>query len=108
VAQDYETVSRKVDEIEAEMRRVGVWQAGPPPAERMEFRSAFAADTLAFEQWLQFVLVPRVRGIVAARGQFPSGSEVADQAFREWKMYGERDDVDRLIELLREFDAMFE
>jgi uncharacterized protein YqcC (DUF446 family) len=108
MARDYEAVARKVDAIEAEMKRIGAWQAQPLPAGRLDFEQAFGADKLAFEQWLQFVLVPRVRDIVATRGDFPQGSEVATQAFREWKMFGERDDVDRLLELLREFDAMFE
>ncbi len=100
-------VAAKVDAIEAEMKRIGMWQAEALPAEKLEFQRAFGGDTMAFEQWLQFVFIVRVREIIAARGRFPSGSQVADQAFREWKMWGERGEVDGLLELLREFDALF-
>jgi uncharacterized protein YqcC (DUF446 family) len=53
------------------------------------------------------VFVPRVNEIVAARGKFPSKSQVWDQAYREWRMWGDAPDVDRLLELLREFDGLF-
>ena len=99
-------VAVKLDAIEAEMKRVGMWQAEAPTAEQLDFQQAFGADKMAFEQWLQFVFILRVREIIAAHGRFPKGSQVADQAFREWKMW-DRGEVDALLELLREFDAMF-
>lgn len=102
-----DVVASKIAQIEAEMKRIGVWQDQPPAPEQMRFERAFGADKLAFEQWLQFVLVPRVKAIVDGGGQFPTGSEVATQAFREWKMWGDRTNVDALLELLREFDALF-
>lgn len=94
--------------IEAEMKRIGMWQAEPIEPERLEIRQAFGGDQLSFEQWLQFVFIARVRGIVDSNGTFPSSSQVADQAFREWKMFGEREDVDPLLDLLRDFDATFQ
>jgi len=103
----YDIVDEKISLIEAEMRRIGMWQAQPPPAEALVITQAFGGDKLAFEQWLQFVFIPRMRQIIVQRGQFPSRSEVADQAYREWKMWGDTPNVDRLLELLREFDAMF-
>jgi len=103
----FETVEASVARIEAEMRRIGMWQDQPLSAEQLDFKQAFGGDKLSFEQWLQFVFIPRVRQIISTRGQFPSQSQVADQAFREWKMWGNRDDVDGLVTLLREFDALF-
>ena len=103
----YDIVDQKISQIEAEMRRIGMWQAKPPPAQALVITQAFGGDKLAFEQWLQFVFIPRVRQIITERGQFPAKSQVADQAYREWKMAGSDPRVDRLIELLREFDGMF-
>jgi uncharacterized protein YqcC (DUF446 family) len=103
----YELVASKIDEIEAEMRRMGVWQSQPLTPEQLDFKEAFGMDLLTLEQWLQFIFIPNVRGIIAAKGKFPSGSQVADQAFREWVMWGSRDDVERLIQLLRQFDSLF-
>jgi uncharacterized protein YqcC (DUF446 family) len=103
----FDIVSYKIDEIEAEMRRMGMWQNEPLTPEQLDFKKPFGMDRLAFEQWLQFVLIARVREIVAGKGKFPTGSQVGDQAFREWVMWGSRQDVDPLIKLLREFDALF-
>ena len=91
--------------IEAELRRIGAWQEQPLPETGYGFRRAFAADTMAFEQWLQFVLLPRVRELVATDGVFPPRSQVAVYAVRE---LDGRPDCDRLLDLLREFDGLFD
>ena len=62
-------------------------------------------DTMAFEQWLQFVFFPRVREMVAARGAFPPYSQVAAQAVREFDTHPL--DTTRLHTLLHEFDRLF-
>jgi len=97
-------VSRYADEIEDEMRSIGMWQDQPLRPEQLNFKQAFGMDTMTFTQWLQFVFLPRVRESVAANS-FPSGSSVGAQAVREFDGYPE---ADRLITLLSEFDALFE
>ena len=100
-------VEAKLDAIEAEMKRIGMWRTEALPADKLDFHQAFGGDKLAFEQWLQFVFIPRVRAIITGAGKLPAGSQVSAQAFREWKMWGSREDVDGLLPLLREFDALF-
>ena len=102
---EYATVAAKLDEIEAEMKRIGMWQEQPPRPEQFSFTQAFAMDTMAFDQWLQFVFIPRVREIVATRGAFPPFSEVAAQAVREFDTHPL--DTSRLHTLLHEFDRLF-
>lgn len=90
------------DRVEAEMRRIGLWQATPLRPEQLNFKKAFAVDTMAFSQWLQFIFLPRVREAIAAN-QFPSSSSVGAMAVREFDGYSE---ADALITLLSEFDAL--
>ena len=99
-----ENVARYADEIEGEMRSIGMWQDQPLPPEQLNFKQAFAMDTMTFTQWLQFVFLPRVREAVAAN-EFPSSSSVGAQAVRE---FDGNADADRLITLLSEFDALFD
>jgi len=66
---------------------------------------AFGANTMAFEQWLQFVLLPRLRDIVTERGEFPQGSMLAAYAART--LDGDADSG-RLQALLREVDELVE
>ena len=87
------------------MRRIGFWQSEPPPPEAFEFRAAFAMDTMAFSQWLQFVFIPRVRSLLENGGQWPPSSHVGAQAVREFDGVNEASD---LVSLLSEFDALFD
>jgi uncharacterized protein YqcC (DUF446 family) len=91
------------DQIEAEMRSIGMWQSGPLQPEQLDFKQAFAMDTMTFSQWLQFIFLPRVREAAAAN-DFPSGSSVGAQAVRE---FDGNPETDRLITLLSEFDSLF-
>lgn len=100
---DKETVLSKLEQIQAEMRRIGMWQENPLEPEQYDFRAAFAGDTMTFSQWLQFIFIPNVRG-AAASGQFPASSQVGTQAIREFDGV---DEASGLITLLGEFDAFF-
>ena len=95
---------RYIDQIEQEMRRIGLWQVAPLRPEQMNFKQAFAMDTMTFAQWLQFVFVPRVREAVATNS-FPSSSSVGAQAVRE---FDGSPDASDLVNLLCEFDALFD
>ncbi|MBL8695160.1 MAG: YqcC family protein [Planctomycetes bacterium] len=95
----------KIDAIEAELRRLGRWQATPLEPGAYEFKAAFGADTMTFSQWLQFILVPRVREIAAGGGEFPSRSAVGAYALRE--LDGDYAAAD-LVRHLCDFDALFE
>ncbi len=101
----YELVASKIDVIEAELRRIGYWQAAALQPEQYDFRAAFGADTMAFHQWLQFIFIPNVRAIIAQRGAFPAVSQVGGYAVREFDTAG--DEVAQLTTLLTEFDRLF-
>jgi uncharacterized protein YqcC (DUF446 family) len=101
----YEAVATQLDAIEAEMKRIGYWQDTPLDPEQYDFRAAFAGDTMAFPQWLQFIFIPNVRRIVNTRGTFPPSSQVGAYAVREFDTYGE--ETYPLTSLLSEFDRLF-
>ena len=96
---------RIIAEIEAEMKRTGYWSTQPLPAEAYDFRQAFAMDTMTFPQWLQFVLIPRVRQIIDEQGAFPAHSMVGTQAIRE---FDGDENAAQLVALLNKFDHLFD
>ncbi len=97
-------VLQYADRIEAEMRRIGFWQSAPLRPEQLNFKQAFAMDTMTYAQWLQFIFLPRVRE-AAASNEFPSGSSVGAQAARE---FDGDPDAGGLVSLLSEFDTLFD
>jgi uncharacterized protein YqcC (DUF446 family) len=56
---------------------------------------------MAFEQWIKYVLLERVRDIIATGGSFPGSSHVGDHATRE---FDGRTDTNALVRALRDFD----
>ena len=100
---DQKIVLSKLEQIESEMLRIGLWQETPLDPEQYDFRAAFAGDTMSFSQWLQFIFLPNVKS-AAANGKFPASSHVSAQAVRE--LDGMKN-ASRLIDLLREFDKSF-
>lgn len=102
---DYSKVQEAIDEIEAELKRLGWWQEQRPPEEMFDFKMAFGMDTMPFSTWLQFVLIPRVKDIIESHGEFPTSSSVGVHAVREFDGVYEADD---LIRMLVAFDNLIE
>ena len=100
----HEQVRLAADAIEAEMRLAGLWSHTRPPDAAFSFTRAFGADTMAFEQWLQFVFLPRVRDLLRTHGEFPPHSDVGAYAVRE---FDGRDELSALVSQLCAFDALF-
>lgn len=80
----YDEAILRAQAIEDELRRLGRWGNDKPPAEAFESEAAFFSDRMAFEEWLQWVLLPRVREICAEHGEFPAGSQLGAYAVRQF------------------------
>jgi uncharacterized protein YqcC (DUF446 family) len=87
-----------------EMKRTGVWNIARPADDAFDDMGAFGMKTMAFEQWLRWVFVPRVEGSLAAGGPWPASSEIAAHATRELDGVLE---LAELVRLLGDFDVLF-
>lgn len=56
----YLLVAGLLGELTAELQRLERWQADHPGSEALASELPFCVDTLSFDQWLQFVLIPRM------------------------------------------------
>jgi len=102
---DVTEVKARIDEIEAEMKSIGMWRNEPLPPEAYDFHQAFAMDTMPFAYWLQFIFISRVNEIIDAGGQFPTRSQVGAQAVRE---FDGDDEANHLVSILSSFDRFIE
>jgi uncharacterized protein YqcC (DUF446 family) len=100
----YESAGQAIAAIQAELKRLGRWSDEAPTPERLTNLGPFGMHTMAFEQWLQWVLVPRVQEIITTKGAFPTSSQASVFATRE---YEGDSDAAHLVDLLRGFDALF-
>ena len=95
-------ISVLLGQIEAEMMRLQLWSDEPPGAEALASEQPFCVDTLSFEQWLQFVFVPTLHGIITSGGSLPQTCAVAPMA--EMAFPGTAD-MKILVDLLRQTDS---
>jgi len=99
----YTLAVTKANEIEAELKRLNRWTNEPLPPECFEEMGAFGSNTMAFEQWIQFVLIPRIQDIVSTKGEFPSDSQLSRYAVR---VFDGDTDADHLRNLLYQLDDL--
>lgn len=101
----YSRAAYFAERIEQELRVLNAWRSEPLPESAYNSEQAFFADTMTFYQWLQFVLLARIRQIIAEKGKFPVQSQVGTYAVRELDGLDEASD---LISVLAEFDQFIE
>ncbi len=80
----YDQIASLLIDLEALLRHSGLWAERRPSPQAMASTVPFAVDTMPLENWLQFIFIPRMRGLVAARAPMPSNCEVlpvAEEAF---------------------------
>lgn len=104
MAPNHQAVAQKVEEIVAEMKRIGLWEKEPRPSEDYQFEHPKDVNK-PFVHWLQYKFIPRVLRTIQTKGDFPARSRVATEAAIEFSGYDE--DTGKLLALLRGFDALF-
>jgi uncharacterized protein YqcC (DUF446 family) len=99
----YSLAAVKADELEKELKQLGRWMDKPLPDESYVDMGAFGSNTMTFEQWIQFVLIERIREIVTERSEIPQGSNLGVYGIR----YFDGDSsADRLLQILNELDQL--
>jgi len=90
--------------IERELRVLGMWSATPPTQQALASCEPFCVDTLAFEEWLQWIFLPRMKMILESDQALPSVSGIlvmAELSYRDRQL-----GVRGLLEALGTFDRL--
>ena len=67
-------------DIEAQLRQLGQWDAVAPSAQALASDQPFCVDTLTFPQWLQFVFLPTLYGMLEQQQDLPQRCGMAPMA----------------------------
>lgn len=89
--------------VERELRLQGMWSSASPAPEALASREPFCVDTLAFEQWLQWIFLPRMKTILEHDYALPASSGIvvmAEVAYRG------QPSMSGLLEALAAFDRL--
>jgi uncharacterized protein YqcC (DUF446 family) len=90
--------------IERELRLLGLWKAVPPSDEDLSSREPFCVDTLDFDQWLQWIFLPRMKTILEQDLALPNASGILEMA--EMVYASRLGEIRTLLSLLAQFDQL--
>ena len=76
----YNELADLLTHVSAGLQAMGLWQEQPPSAEALASTEPFAVDQLSFNQWLQFIFVPRIQQIIASQSPLPEHCSIAPMA----------------------------
>ena len=88
-------------QIEAELRRMKLWQTEMPSAKALSSTTPFCADTLYYEEWLQWLFVPRMKEILEQSLPLPQQCDIHTYVEQQC-----RGDCERLLGLIKKFDEL--
>ena len=101
-----QSVRADLRELERILRDLGLWESAAPAPEALASRQPFAVDTLQFNQWLQFVFIPRMHALLDAEQTLPGPCGIAPMAeeFVKHVTSITRGQGDQLIQHLKQLD----
>ena len=92
-----------LDKLKFELKKATLWSEQKPTAAALRSTQPFCCDTLALEQWLQFIFIERLSVLVANKLPLPRNiavSPIAEDAFKctsQLKVIDVVADIDELL-----------
>ncbi|NVD06093.1 YqcC family protein [Vibrio sp. JPW-9-11-11] len=92
-----------IDVLEQQLRAHACWQVSPPSEQALASQQPFAVDTLAPQEWLQWIFVPRMRLLLERQQPLPSGFSMVAYFEESWKL---RPELSLIVETIRKIDEV--
>lgn len=97
-------LSQLLTALEAELRAQGRWDEHRPAEAALQSTQPFAFDTLSFDQWLQWILIPRMHELLLLQMPLPSSCAIAPMAEES---YGQDDPGGaRIVLIIADIDLL--
>jgi uncharacterized protein YqcC (DUF446 family) len=90
--------------LEQSLRGAMLWSSSAPSFEAFQSELPFALDTMSFEQWLQFIFIPKMSEIVSNKSTLPDNLKLLPMAEQSLSAAGNES---RLIEVIKQIDLVF-
>jgi uncharacterized protein YqcC (DUF446 family) len=82
-----------------------LWQPNAPDAKKLESTLPFCYDTLAFEEWLQFIFIPKITLMINEGLSLPTSISLTPMATEAFKEKG--DITADLLTVIASIDEVF-
>lgn len=97
-------VAEVLIDIEAQLRRLGLWDKIPPSRQALASTEPFCIDTLTLPQWLQFVFLPTLYRMLEEEAPLPERCGITPMAEEYFRGAGLA--TDNLLEALQKVDSL--
>lgn len=77
-------ISVLLENLEQALKMANLWDENTPRPEQLASTQPFCIDTLSFEQWLQFIFLPRMQLMISTNQALPTSialCPMAEEAF---------------------------
>ena len=71
--------------LTTELKSLKLWKIQQPSAAELASSAPFCCDTLAFEQWLQFIFIPRITQLIHQQQALPAKIALMPMAEESFK-----------------------
>ncbi|MEW5837266.1 MAG: YqcC family protein [Pseudomonadota bacterium] len=95
----------RLDQIERELRQLGLWSLHPPTAAALASVTPFACDVMPLEMWLQWIFLPRMRETLRQNIRPPAACHIHAYAAHVLVPHGVA--AKPLVQAIRGFDEGF-
>jgi len=100
----YKEVEILIIKLEQSLREGMLWSNFTPSVEAFQSELPFAFDTMSFEQWLQFVFIPKMFEIVSNKSTLPDNLKLLPMAEQS---LGVADNQSGVVEVIKQIDLVF-
>jgi uncharacterized protein YqcC (DUF446 family) len=97
-----EHLSTLLSDLAFELKSLNLWQIAQPSAAELSSSAPFCCDTLAFEQWLQFIFIPKIAMMINQHQPLPTKISLTPMAEEAFKYLSTS--VEPLIDVIQKID----
>lgn len=96
-------ISSLLVKLEKILKNLKLWSNQPIDPVKLQSTEPFSIDTMDFHEWLQFVFIEKIRGMIILNIELPRNTAIAPMA--EFVYKDDKEKIE-LIDLLREIDCL--
>lgn len=90
--------------LEQSLRTAMLWSSSSPSDQALQSMVPFAFDSMPFEQWLQFIFIPKMSEIVRNKKTLPNTLNLLPMAEQSLVTANNQSEV---IEVIKQIDLVF-
>ncbi|RTR32666.1 YqcC family protein [Shewanella atlantica] len=80
----YLKTTELLEKLESELRLQSLWSSVKPSPEAMSDSSPFSCEAMPFENWVQFIFIPKMKDLIDRGQALPTNIAIAPMAHHVW------------------------